>query len=249
MSENRHPAGTSLGGQWAPGSAAEIDSDDDFSAPTPLVERVSASETGSLVRSYPRGDLYADVSDMSSSKSEYDYEFDEMQDASGRFSSEMNSFSLTHRAIDPEGHAQSRSDYEKVNESVGDYEYDSQQVIRNQVEAADRIHDRVFGDSGAILSRERAASSAATKRLLDDDGESGIDQAINGELDSDDEALVSEGISDAVVRAQAAHRENDAYSAEDLRHFYAKAGNEHQGIKAQAKAYRMLKETLMRRSR
>lgn len=28
MSENRHPAGTSLGGQWAPGSAGEVDVDD-----------------------------------------------------------------------------------------------------------------------------------------------------------------------------------------------------------------------------
>lgn len=31
MSENRHPAGTSLGGQWAPGSSDEVDlSDEDF---------------------------------------------------------------------------------------------------------------------------------------------------------------------------------------------------------------------------
>lgn len=33
MSENRHPAGTSLGGQWAPGSASEIDLDEDFTPP------------------------------------------------------------------------------------------------------------------------------------------------------------------------------------------------------------------------
>lgn len=32
MSDNRHPAGTSLGGQWAPGSAAEID-DENVAAP------------------------------------------------------------------------------------------------------------------------------------------------------------------------------------------------------------------------
>lgn len=30
MNENRHPAGTSLGGQWAPGSAGEVDFDDAF---------------------------------------------------------------------------------------------------------------------------------------------------------------------------------------------------------------------------
>lgn len=37
MSENRHPAGTSVGGQWAPGSAGEIDLDDsDVQAPSSL---------------------------------------------------------------------------------------------------------------------------------------------------------------------------------------------------------------------
>lgn len=38
MSENRHPAGTSVGGQWAPGSAGEIDLDDAFDDETPAPE-------------------------------------------------------------------------------------------------------------------------------------------------------------------------------------------------------------------
>lgn len=37
MSENRHPAGTTVGGQWAPGQAGEVDFDDsDVQAPSAL---------------------------------------------------------------------------------------------------------------------------------------------------------------------------------------------------------------------
>lgn len=55
MSDNRHPAGTSLGGQWAPGSSSEIDLDDaldetptgwDLTEPEPEPEYPIADDGG-----------------------------------------------------------------------------------------------------------------------------------------------------------------------------------------------------------
>lgn len=243
--DNRHPAGTSLGGQWAPGSASEIEADEDFPT-SPLLDDISDDQVRSLARNFPDDDLYAYASDVSESES---FDFDEAKEASIEFSDQMSSLALTHRDIDKDSYDKSLADYKQARESVSDYDFDAQAVVKNQRDAADRIHERLFGDSGDILARERKASSRAMKRLLDEDGESGVDQALNGELSDDDAALVSENIADSAARAQDIHRRNDPYGAERFKSFYAKAKTGNQGIATQAKSYRILKNTLERISR
>lgn len=48
MSENRHPAGTSLGGQWAPGASAEVDDSVESADPGGLNDAESLRQRGGL---------------------------------------------------------------------------------------------------------------------------------------------------------------------------------------------------------
>lgn len=99
MNTSRHPAGTSLGGQWAPGSAGEVEDTDDYFEHqlAPVTDPASAQAT---LRRFPDEDEDSGVDEGLAGR----LDRESLTDVSEGLASSMNFASAAHREANPSAH-------------------------------------------------------------------------------------------------------------------------------------------------
>lgn len=120
MNTNRHPAGTSVGGQWAQGTSAEIDIDDEQYAPPPA----AAPAAEAALRRFPDEDGESGVDEGLAGR----LDRDELTDVSEGLASSMVQASAALKREDPEAHTRYEQFFARASEPVDEEAADEERA-------------------------------------------------------------------------------------------------------------------------
>lgn len=138
MSTSRHPAGTSLGGQWAPGSASEVDDPVVDEAPAPTTDPASAE---AVLRHFPDEDAESGIDDGLAGR----LDRQSLTEVSEGLASAMNFSSAAHSRANPTAHPRYSPLFARAGEAIPDDGTDEQRSksFRQQAQSYKALKSRM----------------------------------------------------------------------------------------------------------